>query len=210
MKNFDQNVYQEIFEFNQYEKLIQIEQNDLVLDLGCSKGYLYFKTIQENKQVDYIGLDASIFCLQDFIENLEQDHNLLLLNLAIDKDIKTIDCYCMFHDGQHQLVQTITFKNLINLISSKIDFLKFDIEGYEKYIFEDLDFFKNNIHKFAGELHFNSNIFPRHEVYNFLDNLRQDLDIEFNLFSLDAFDITNLYWDQKDRFTEIIINGRVR
>ena len=35
--------YDEIFVHEQYEKFVKIKENDLVLDLGCSKGYFYFK-----------------------------------------------------------------------------------------------------------------------------------------------------------------------
>jgi SAM-dependent methyltransferase len=206
LKKFDKDVYNEIFNLNIYEQTVQIEDNDLVLDLGCSKGYLYFK----NKNIDYIGVDASIFNIQDFIINLSGDINPVLLNLAICGSLDIIDFSCMFHENLHQLVSTITFPNLLKLINKKIDFLKYDIEGYEKFIFDDLYFFKKNIRKFTGEMHFHSDIFPKQEVYKLMDVLNEDPDIELTIFSLDPIDITESYWFNRDHYTEIIINGIIK
>jgi SAM-dependent methyltransferase len=208
LKKFDEDVYREVFISNIYEQKIQIEDNDLVLDLGCSKGYLYFKNI--NKQIDYIGVDASIFNIQDFITNLSGDTNPVLLNLAIDGSLNVIDFNCMFHEGSHQLVSTITFPNLLKLINRRIDFLKFDIEGYEKFIFNDLDLFKKNVHKFIGEVHFQSSLFSRQESYNLMDILNKDSDIELNIHSIDPIDITESYWDNRDHYTEVLINGIIK
>jgi SAM-dependent methyltransferase len=208
LKKFDEDVYREIFENNVYEQVVKIEENDTVLDLGCSKGYLYFKNI--SKQIDYIGVDASIFNIQDFITNLSGDTNPILLNTAIGGFLNTIDFNCMFHEDSHQLVPTITFPNLLKLINRKIDFLKFDIEGFEKFIFDDLDLFKKNVRKFTGEIHFQSNLFPRQDVYKLMDILNKDSDIELTVFSIDPIDITKYYWDSRDHYTEVIINGIIR
>ncbi len=209
MKIFDKEVHKEIFKFNQYTNKVKINNNDTVLDLGCSKGYLYFKCMEENLDVNYIGVDASVFNIQDFTENLYDDLNPTLLNLAVDNNLKVIDFDCVFHIGSHQLIPTITFPNLLNLINKPIDFLKFDIEGYEKYIFEDYDLFKSKVNKFAGEIHFKSNVFPKEDVYSLLDKLRQDPDVDITLFSIDMFDITDTIYNLKDYYTEIIINGQI-
>jgi len=207
---FTGDVYREVFEWNQYTNVVKINNNDTVLDLGCSKGYLYFKCISENLNINYIGIDASIFNFKDFIENLKGDPNPILLNLAIDQTLKAIDFGCMFHLGSHQLTQSITFPNLLKLINKPIDFLKFDIEGYEKYIFEDYDLFKSKINKFAGEIHFRSNIFPKYEVYKLLTKLKNDPEIEVTLFAINMVDITESIWDNSDYYSEIIINGQVK
>jgi len=209
LKNFDKDIYKEIFEFNQYTNKVKINNKDTVLDLGCSKGYLYFKCLLENLDVNYIGVDASVFNIQDFTENLYDDFNPILLNLAVDNKLKVIDFDCMFHIGSHQIIPTITFPNLLNLINKPIDFLKFDIEGYEKYIFEDYELFKSKINKFAGEIHFKSDIFLKKDVYSLLEKFKQDPDIEFTLFSIDMVDVTDMVWSIEDYYNEIIINGKI-
>jgi len=208
LKYFDEQVYKEIFIFNQYTNTIDIEENDLVLDLGCSKGYLYFKCVEQNKNVDYIGVDASISNIQDFINNLTPGLNPVLLNLAIDDSPKVLDFQCMFHPKK-DLVPTITFPNLLKLINRRIDFFKFDIEGDEKYIFQDYNLFKSRICKFAGEIHFRSPLFPREEVYDFLNKIKEDPLIDFDIFSLDSINITENYWSNRDYYDEILINGQI-
>jgi len=200
----------ESFDFNQYIHSVEINNNDTVLDLGCSDGDLYFGCMQNQLDINYIGVDASIFTLQDFVKRLD-GNNTKLLNLMLNDSQNIVDFSCMFHSGLHQYTQAMTFKNLLDLINRPIDFLKFDIEGYEKYIFEDYDFFKANINKFAGEIHFVSEVFPKEDVYNLLLKLKQDPYITFTLFSTDMIDITEsiINNNNNDYYTEIIINGRV-
>jgi hypothetical protein len=84
MKNFDPFTYKEIFEWNQYEKYVKVEKNDFVLDLGCSKGYFYFKNC--GLDINYLGVDGSIDCIKDFIENLNQNESPKLINAVISKN----------------------------------------------------------------------------------------------------------------------------
>ena len=51
-KKFDAFTYKEIFEWNQYEKFVQVNQNDFVVDFGCSMGYFYIKHKDKNISVD--------------------------------------------------------------------------------------------------------------------------------------------------------------
>jgi hypothetical protein len=164
--------------------------------------------VEQNKNVDYIGVDASISNIQDFINNLTPGLNPVLLNLAIDDSPKVLDFQCMFHPKK-DLVPTITFPNLLKLINRRIDFFKFDIEGDEKYIFQDYNLFKSRICKFAGEIHFRSPLFPREEVYDFLNKIKEDPLIDFDIFSLDSINITENYWSNRDYYDEILINGQI-
>jgi hypothetical protein len=212
LKIFNEEIFKEIFEFSQYTKKIKINDNDTVLDLGCSWGYLYFKCISEGLTVNYIGVDGSVFNFKNFIENLSEYPKLIepiLLNLAIDDELRVIDFKCMFNEESHQLVPTITFPDLLKLINKPIDFLKFDIEGYEKCIFEDLELFKSKVNRFAGEIHLNTEIFPRNDVYESLLKLSRDTEISLTLFSVDMIDITSMMWENADYYNEIIINGMV-
>ena len=94
------------------------------------------------------------------------------------------------------------------MLNRKIDFIKFDIEGYEKYfLFENLDLFKKNIKKFTGEFHFNSSVSTREQAISILNNLRNDKEIDLKLFSIDGVDITQSFWNNTGYYTEIIISG---
>ena len=48
MKNIHASTYKEIFEHNQYQKFIDVNNGDFVLDLGCSQGPFYFKNYDKD------------------------------------------------------------------------------------------------------------------------------------------------------------------
>ena len=205
-KNLDSFTYKEIFEWNQYEKYVGVEQNDLVLDFGCSKGYFFLK--HKEKNIKYIGIDGSLDCLSDFIENLNGDEHPTLIH-ALMGDSKSVQTFAsMFHNNKLQRSMSMTFSDIIKLINRPIDFFKFDIEGYEK-IFLDTDYnlFKSNVRKFSGEFHFCGNHFPRNRGYEVLKKIIIDPDLSVKLFSIDGIDITDYFWTNPDFYTEIIISG---
>ena len=81
-------------------------------------------------------------------DNLENDDSAKIIHGLIDskRSIKTFAS--MFHNNSLQKSLSITFSDIVNIINRKIDFLKFDIEGYEKCIFqENYNLFKTNIYK---------------------------------------------------------------
>lgn len=206
MKKFDAFTYKEIFEWNQYEKYVKVEKNDFVLDLGCSKGYFYFKNY--DLDINYLGIDGSIDCIKDFIENLNQNESPKLINAVLSEKKDVIEFPSMFHQNKINTVVSTTFPDLIAMLNRKIDFMKFDIEGYEKYFLsENLDLFKKNIKKFTGEFHFNSKLLKREQAIEILNNLKNDNDMDFKLFSIDGIDITQSFWNNTDYYTEIIISG---
>lgn len=207
-KNLDSFVFSEIFLHNQYELYQKIEENDFVVDLGCSKGYLYLKN--KNKNITYLGIDASIDCINDFVSNLSNNDKPVIMNAFLSDKLDVQNFKSIFHENAIQKVSSITFENLISLINKKIDFLKFDIEAYERLILNNnYDLFKKSVRKFSGEIHFLGDYFPRHEVYKTLERIKNDKDITFKLFSIDGIDITENFWNIKDYYNEIIINGLV-
>lgn len=208
-KNLDSFTYKEIFEWNQYEKYVGVDENDLVLDLGCSKGYFFLK--HKEKNIKYIGVDGSIDCLSDFIENLNGDEQPSLIHALIGENKSVQTFMSMFHNNKLQKSMSMTFSDIIKLINRPIDFLKFDIEGYEK-VFLDADYnlFKSNVRKFSGEFHFCGNHFPRNRGYEVLKKIIIDPDMSVKLFSIDGIDITDHFWTNPDYYTEIIISGFIR
>lgn len=207
-KKFDPFTYKEIFEWNQYEKFVQVEKNDFVVDLGCSMGYFYIK--HKNKGIKYIGVDGSTDCLSDFIDNIDGDTSPVLIHSLIDtrKSIQTFAS--MFHNNKEQKSLSITFPDLIKLLNRSVDFLKFDIEGFEKtFLDENYDLFKSSVKKFSGEFHFAGGHFPRNYGYEVLKKVMYDKDLTVRLFSIDGVDITDSFWNDPNYYTEIIISGFV-
>lgn len=208
-KNFDPFTYKEIFEWNQYEKYVQVDDNDFILDLGCSKGYFYFK--HSDKNINYLGVDGSIDCIQDFLSNLNGDNRPKLINAVLDKNKNILNFESMFHNNRVNRSLSITFEDLIFMINRKVDFFKFDIEGYEKYfLYENLDLFKKYIKKFTGEFHFTSHVSDREASINILKNLKDDDELDFKLYSINGVDITQSYWNNTGYYNQIIISGFVK
>ena len=212
MKNFSLGVYTEIFEWNQYERYVKVEAGDVVLDLGCSLGYFYFKNNELG--IDYIGVDGSIDHLKDFIDNLNSGDDIKLIHSVILESKGIVEFPSMFNDMKFKSVMSMTFGDLVRLIGRKIDFMKFDIEGYERHIlFDNLDVFKKHIRKFSGEFHFSNGAYgvvSRQVSMDILTNLKNDKDIDLRLFSLDGVDITEYFWINPNHYTEIIISGYVK
>lgn len=211
LRRTDPQTWNEIFDMNTYEKYVTVEDNDLVLDLGCSKGFFYFKN--RNKNIKYIGVDASSDCLKDFYENLGPVDDITVLNALVSDDKKTSLVKPFFHNTEPKLTVPLSFKNILNLIHEKVNFLKFDIEGAEKCIFgsdEARNLLKQKVERFSGEVHLNTSLFKREEVYESIKKLQSDGDFIIKLHSVDGFAIDHSFWQEANRFTEIIISGLVK
>jgi len=116
----------------------------------------------------------------------------------------------MFHNNKEQKSLSITFPDLIKLLNRSVDFLKFDIEGFEKtFLDENYDLFKSSVKKFSGEFHFAGGHFPRNYGYEVLKKVMYDKDLTVRLFSIDGVDITDSFWNDPNYYTEIIISGFV-
>lgn len=210
MKKFIEETAVEIFDFNQYELNVKVEPNDLVLDLGCSLGYFYFKNLHKN--ITYIGIDGSIDCLKDFYENLNKDNRPILINSFITDDKKIYDCKPFFHDAPSKEVVSISFADLIKLLNKKIDFLKFDIEGAEMDFFDNesnYKLLKQNVKKFCGEFHLFNQFHTRQKINEVLKKLSLDPELDLKIYSVDGVNITNSYFNSGDYYSEIIISSKV-
>lgn len=209
---FDPFIAKEIFESKQYDLFVTPEKNDLYLDLGCSQGFNYF--LHQDKNLKFIGIDACVDCLEDFSQGLEISDDCTLLNLFVSDQTRVITDL-VYHNGESIRVKvpTITWKNLLNLINKPIDFLKFDIESWEKCLWydnENFDLFKKYVHKFTGEVHFTSLINNKKNMFYCLNKLYNDKSIELKLFSVDCIDITKNFWNHQDYYSEILIAGFVK
>lgn len=206
-KNLDSFTYKEIFELNQYEKYICVENNDVVLDLGCSKGYFYLK--HKDKNIKYIGVDGSIDCLNDFIQNTTASDQIRLIHAVVGKTREIKSFPSMFHGNRLKESLQVPFDEIIQSICCDIDFLKFDIEGSEVCMFEDYyELLKSKVKKFSGEIHFGEALLKQKNM-DILSKIKLDPDIKHKLFSVDGIDITEYFWTNADYYTEIIISAEI-
>jgi len=211
LKKSSPESFEEIFDYNTYEHFCEVEEGDSVLDLGCSKGFFYFK--HKNKKINYYGVDASPECLKDFYSILKPQDNPVLINAMVDGD-KTVKLMKpFFHDTEEKMVSTLSFPNLMKLMPGKINFLKFDIEGGEKEIFENEEgyrTFKEKVEKFSGEIHLKGGSISSQQALDIVKKLQNDPDIYVKIFSCDGFHIDFYFWSNPLRYNQIIVSGIVK
>jgi autotransporter strand-loop-strand O-heptosyltransferase len=178
----------EIFEDRIYERIFEVEEGDIVLDIGSSVGPFIFSSSEKIKHA---------YCL----EPSDVEFDTLLKNMSsipatcLKKGIsnKTGEIKSEYVYGGQDKMDSITFKDLIKDQSiEKIDFLKTDCEGGEYDIFtpENIDWIKKNVRKISGEWHL-SNYELKSKFRNFRDNILSNF-TNFEVYSIDG---VNIKWD---------------
>lgn len=180
---------QEIFIDRCYEKYFEVNEGDLVVDIGASVGPFTYSIL--NKKPKHV------FCLEPSereIKTLVKNtlgNPVTHINKGISDKNSIVKSDMMF--GGESEMESITFEKLITLYGlEKIDFLKTDCEGGEYYIFtpENLDYIKNNVRKISGEWHLK---FPdeKEKFRNFRDNILS----QFQNYEVNSVDGIDIKWD---------------
>jgi FkbM family methyltransferase len=221
---FKNIVEREIFEQNVYEKFFNVEENDIVFDVGASVGPFTYTLKGKNPQKIYC-FEPHKELFQTLKENVESD-NTFLINKAIGSVDGIQKLSGLFNEqfigtceGENiQDVETVTFKSFIEQNNiDKIDFLKTDCEGGEYDIFNDenLSWIKKNVKKIVGEWHLSTpelqdkfrhfrdtylRDFPNHEVYSF-----DEVDIKWSLWDdwfIEHYQAITIYIDNRVQVQE--------
>lgn len=199
-----QQIIQEIYTLNMYEKFFEVEENDIVLDVGASHGPFTYSILHKKPK--------HVFC----VEPSQVEFPVLVKNTIgfpvtqINKGLydseKIIENHMLF--GDNKIMESITFDGLLNLYNlTKIDFLKTDCEGGEYSIFniDNFEYITRNVKKIVGEWHLSSpelkNKFRdfRSIYLKYFDNV--------NVYSVDNIDIKWDLWNEHflDYYNEVII-----
>jgi len=206
MGEFHKNsIIQEIFEQKCYEQFFEVEENDIVLDIGASLGPFTYSILHKKPK--------QVYCF----EPSEREFKTLVKNLKgfpvipIPKGISNVNSIIksdMLFAGEDEM-GTLTFKRFIDFYSiEKIDFIKTDCEGGEYDIFteDNLEFLKHNVKKVVGEWHLR---YPelKEKFRNFRDNILPHFK-NYKIFSLDGIDIGWDLWNEHfiEYYTEVIIH----
>ena len=204
-------IKQEIFEERIYEKFFEVEEGDIVLDIGASLGPFTYSVLSKTPK--------HVFCF----EPCEEEFPTLVKNTigspvthimkGISDSNYTVKNDKLFNSikGMQNEMESINFKKFIDLYGiDKIDFLKTDCEGGEYDIFtdENYEFIKNNVKKIAGEWHLNENYYEgsKEKFRKFRDNYLKNFP-NHQVFSVDGVDIKWDLWNEHflDYYNEIII-----
>jgi len=198
-------ITKETFQDKIYEKFFEVEEGDIVLDVGASVGPFTYSILPKKPK--------HVFA----IEPSENEFITLVKNTKgypvtpILKGISKTDGYV---EGQHiysenNFMEGISFKKLIELYDlSKIDFIKTDCEGGEYDIFteENFNYIINNVKKVSGEWHL-SNQTLKNQFRNFRDLYLKNL-TNYEVYSVDGFNIKWDLWNDHflEFYTEVIIH----
>jgi FkbM family methyltransferase len=188
---YKDSMIKEFSERNLYLKSFDIEEGDVVVDVGASIGP-FIHSIKHRKP-------SHVYCFEPSKEQLPTlEKNLQGLNYTIiPKGLSSIDGYTNVEiygkENRFETVETITFKTFINDYNIEhIDFLKTDCEGGEYSIFdtENIWWIKKNVKKISGEWHLGTE--------DEKNNFRQFRDIYLKLFpknELFSVDGHGIKWD---------------
>jgi FkbM family methyltransferase len=185
-EDFKRQSIKEIFEESSYEKFFEVEENDIVVDIGASVGEFTYSILKKNPKHCYVvePLSTSFDTLK---KNLE-GYQVSFTNAAI-----TSDKYCKITwDNYTEESNTLTFSDFLkNNRLFQVDFLKFDCEGGEYDIFspENIEFLKNTP-KIVCEIHL-GDYFLKAKFRNFRDNILPN----FKNYEVYSFDNVNIKWD---------------
>lgn len=191
-----------------YERVFQVKEGDIVVDIGASVGPFTYSILCKNPK--------HVFCLEPSRGNFPYlvrntiGYPVTQINKAITNGNGITDLELDPQYGNEKnFYETTTFNNFINLFGiDKIDFLKMDIEGDEYHIFtdENIDFLLNNVGCIVGEWHLG---WPKEKPL--FRKFRDYYLSRFNtvkVYSVDGIDIT---WDLYNEhfleyYSEVIIH----
>jgi FkbM family methyltransferase len=191
----------EIFNNNCYEKFLNVEKGDVVLDVGASIGPFSFSIIDRDPK-HVICIEPSLELFPTLVGNTNHGP-VTCLNKAIYSDdltsVKIGEVYGSTID--YRIVPSIKFSSIVSLYNlEKIDFLKTDCEGGEYDIFniDNLIWIKSNVKKIVGEWHLGSQ-----EHKNKFREFRDVYLRVFNNYQVYSVDNIDIKWDLwNDQFIE--------
>jgi FkbM family methyltransferase len=221
---FKDTVEKEIFVDNVYQKFFEVENDDVVFDVGASSGPFTFSIKDKNPSKVYC-FEPHSELFKNLIKNVESD-NVVCINKAIGPVDGSFETSGLFNkdlretsaEKNIQTVSSVKFSTFIRENNiEKIDFLKSDCEGGEYDIFNDenLHWIKKNVKKIAGEWHLTTpeqkekfryfrdtylRDFPNHEVYSI-----DYVDIKWSVWDdwfIDHYCVINLYIDNRVQVEE--------
>lgn len=152
---FINNVGYENMDWKVYEKYKEVQQNDLVIDVGASSGIFTYSIIKKNPKQVYC-IEASDKMYQTLIKNMQMHNNVVCVNKAIQQNACSGDILA-YWDSKTKPIETLSFKTFLDEHSiTHINFLKSDCEGGEYSIFneENIEWLNNHVDYFAAEFHF--------------------------------------------------------
>ncbi len=192
---FTETIKKEFFssDKNIYETVFEVEENEVVMDVGASIGPWSYLLKDRNVKHLYV-IEPSRTQTNTLLKNIDTIPYTHIPYVISDNDLVIAES---FGDStNHEVIKSKKFMQVIEENNiEKIDFLKTDCEGgeYEIFSIENICWLKENMKKCSGEWHLNKpkskkqfrefrdvflRIFPNHEVYSV-----DGIDIKWDLWN---------------------------
>ena len=178
---YKREISEEFEDKNIYRKYYDVEEGDIVLDLGTSIGPFPY-SIKDKKPKHVFCVEPSAEQLPTLTKNLEGIPSTVIpYGLGSNDDVEEFEVFG--RENQLTTAPSISFQTLLSKYNiEQIDFLKTDCEGGEYNFFnnENIWWIKNNVKKIVGEWHLRTpknkqkfkvfrdtylRLFPNHQVH---------------------------------------------
>jgi len=196
-------VTKEIFEGNIYERIFQVEEGDVVVDLGASLGPFTYSILPKNPKQCFV-VEPLSYQVEVLKKNVGRENVKIIQGAITDK--KKIE---ISWDNISESVPTFSFKEFLDDNNiEKIDFLKCDCEGGEYDVFQpsNIEFLKT-VPKIVTEFHLRDDEnFHKCKFRWFRDNILPLFD-NYEVYSVDGVDIKWDLWNEHfiEYYNEVII-----
>ena len=192
---FRETVEKEIFVDKIYERHVQVEEGDVVFDIGASLGPFTFSILDKTPSQVFV-FEPSYEEFKTLVLNTRHG-NVTHINKGIGNTVGEFNFTGVFDlTGNYKLYST-TFKKVIEDYNiQKIDFLKTDCESgeYDIFTLENLFWIKNNVRKISGEWHLSTPELK--EKFRIFRDVYLRVFPNFKVYSFDGVDITWSIWNE--------------
>lgn len=193
-EGFRETVEKEIFIDKIYARHIDVEEGDVVFDIGASLGPFTYSILYK-KPSHVFAFEPSFEEFKTLVLNTKHG-NVTHINKGISNFIGEFNFTNVFDlSGNHKLYSTTFNKVIEDYNIKKIDFLKTDCEGgeYDIFTLENLFWIKNNVKKISGEWHLGS--LELKEKFKIFRDVYLRVLPNFKIFSFNGVDITWSIWN---------------
>lgn len=203
---FKETVEREIFIDKIYERMFEVEEGDIVFDIGASLGPFTYSILDKNPS-QVFAFEPSYEEFKTLVLNTRHG-NVTHINKGIGNTVGEFDFTGVFDvSGNHKLYSTTFNKIIKDYNITKIDFLKTDCESgeYDIFTIENLFWIKNNVQKISGEWHLSTPELK--EKFRLFRDVYLRVFPNFKIFSFDGVDITWSIWNDNfiPYYNEIMI-----
>lgn len=211
---FKNIVEHEVFTQRIYEKIFQVEDNDVVVDIGASVGP-FVQTIKDKNVSRIYALEPH----KDLFKTLKSNTRELkvtAINKAVGAENGEFEINTLFDENtintgenpNKTIIPTVRFDSFLKQYRiEKIDFLKMDCEGAEYDIFNDenMPWIKKNVKKIVGEWHLATP--EQQQKFKYFRDTYLRYFNNFEVYSVDEVDIKHDLWTDWfiDHYNEITI-----